>query len=369
MLIVLSIYALILYVVFGRFKWLPWNTTWKLATGAIGLIIALVVIGALNYLAPSGRVAIIGATIEITPNVSGTVVELNVEPNTQVQEGDLLFRIDPQPFEAEVARLEAALAEATAIADRLSTDLESADADIKNLEAQLLFGVRRRDDIMRLAERGATNEFQMQEAVSTIEQLEASLSSAEARKRGIEIRIAARVDGVDVSVVQAREALRRARWELAQTEVKAPSNGTVTAMTLRPGARVTVIQSALAFVPDETLAITGVFPQTGVHAFNPGDDVMVALRGVPGTSFNTTVMAVIPGSGEGVLPASGALPTIGQVLGSSSILVRLNLPEEYPRHATLLGMSGSATRITDEAGPVELLARVLFWVRMQANYL
>lgn len=67
--------------------------------------------------------------------------------------------------------------------------------------------------------------------------------------------------------------------------------------------------------------------------------------------------------------ATGSLPGIGDFLGASQFVVRLDLPEDIPEHAKRLGMSGSATMITDEAGAVEILARILFWLNMQLNYL
>ncbi len=67
--------------------------------------------------------------------------------------------------------------------------------------------------------------------------------------------------------------------------------------------------------------------------------------------------------------ATGSLPGIGDFLGASQFVMRLDLPDDIPEHAKRLGMSGSATMITDEAGAVEILARILFWLNMQLNYL
>lgn len=370
MLIVLSLYAIIIYLVFQRFNLLPWNGTWKSVVACVGLVIALVVIGALNYLTPSGRVTVQGVSIEITPNVSGTVTEVPIKANQRLAEGDVMFRIDPVPFEAEVSQLEAALVEAQTAADGLDAELESAEAEIARLHAQLEFGIQRRDDIVRLAERGATNEFQMQEAVSNIEQLEASLDAARARQRGVELRIASQVDGVNSKVVQAEQALAAARWNLEQTVVNAPSDGLVTALTLRPGQRITSLKSAVVFLPDEERAFTGVFSQNGSHAFEIGSEVMVAMQALPGTYFTTEIVAIVPGTAEGTLGgATGALPSLGEMLGGNQFATRLKVPDDLPPHAGRLGNSGSATLITEEAGPIEILARVLFWLQMQFNYL
>lgn len=369
MLIVLSLYAGVIYLVFGRFKLLPWNGFWKSVSGFVGLIIALVVIGALNYLTPSGRVTVQGAAIAITPNVSGTVVEVAVEANTPVRAGDLLFRVDPEPFEIEVARLRGALTESETAAQMLTTDLESAEAEIEGLQVQLAFGQQRRDDIVELADRGANSRFQLQEAVSTIDQLEASLRAANARKQGLELRIASQIDGVDVAVIQARQALRDAEWDLKQTEIRAPEDGVVTALTLKPGSRVSILNSAVAFVPYGNRALIGVFSQTSAHALEHGAPVYVAMQGMPGEYFETRIDGLIAGTGEGTLAPTGALPTIGQLMGASSAAVRLEIPADLPEHVTRLGSTGTAMRITDAAGPIEPLARILFWIQRYMNYL
>ncbi|AXI47115.1 hypothetical protein C1J03_14475 [Sulfitobacter sp. SK012] len=369
MVLILALYGGVIYLVFGRFKLLPWNTTWKSISATVGLLIALIVIGALNYLTPSGRVAVHGATIEITPNVTGSVVSVAIKANTPIKKGDLLFQIDPVPFEIEVGRLEAAVVEAKTAANMLLTDLEAVEAEIDGLTVQLTFGIERRDDIVELADRGVNSQFQLQEAVSTIGQLEAGLRSAKARKQGLELRIASQIGGVDSTVAQAQQMLETARWNLRQTDVFAIEDGTVTAMVLKPGARVTKFKSALAFVPYGDRSLTGVFAQSGAHAFVPGTEVMVAMRSDPGTFFTTTIQALIPGTGEGTLATTGALPTIGQLLGSSSVVVRLKIPNDLPEHVTLLGSSGSATLITPDAGPIEPLAKILFWIKRYTNYL
>jgi len=369
MLIILSIYAILLYFVFGKFKLLPWNSTWKTVAGFFGLIIALVVVGSLNYLAPSGRVTVQGATIEVTPNVAGTVVEVAAEASKPVKTGDLLFRIDPVPFQTEVARLEAALVEAQTVADMRKTDLAVVEAEIDGLMAQLEFGKQRRDDIVNLTDRGVNSQFQLQEAVSTIEQLNAGLRAARARKQGLELRIASMVDGVDTSVAQAQQMLDAARWKLEQTNVHAITDGLVTAVALKPGDRVTSFRSALAFVPDDGRVLTGIFNQSGAHAFEIGAEVHVAMRADPGSFFITTIDAIMPGTGEGTLSTTGNLPTIGQLLGSTAVVVRLILPDDVPDHVRTLGTNGSATLITPWAGPVKPIAKILFLIKRYTNYL
>lgn len=369
MLIVLGLYGFVVWLIFSKFRILPWNRAWKSMTYAIAFLIAVVVLGALNHLTPTGAVSVQGAMIEITPNVAGTVTSVEVKPNIPIKKGDVLFRIDDTTYSAEVARLEAAMVSAQTAEAQLKTDLEAAEADIARLAAQLEFGVQRRDDLVRLAERGASTEFQMQEAVSNIEQLEANLRGSRARKAGIETRIASQIDGVDAGVAEVEQMLVQARWNLDQTVVLAPSDGTVTALTLRPGNRVATLKSAMAFLAIQDRVMTVVFPQSSTHGVQLGDTVRVAMRTMPGSTFETIVLALPLGSGEGTVDARDRLPTLRELTGGSEFVAVLKIPTDLKEESIRLGSSGTALRITDGAGGIAVLAEILFWISKMLNYL
>lgn len=369
MLIILGLYALIVWLIFSKFKLLPWNAMFKTIVYTIALVVALVVIGALNHQTPTGAVSVQGPAVGITPNVAGTVTEIEIEANTLVHKGDVLFRIDDTTFKADVAQLEAALISAKTAEAQLKSDLETADADIERLSAQLEFGIQRRDDIVRLAESGASTGFQMQEAVSNIEQLEASLRGAQARKVGIETRIASTVDGVDSGVAEVEQMLISARWKLDQTVVLSPGEGFISALTLRPGNRVTTLKSAMSFFPVKDRVMSVIFPQTSTHGIKVGDTVRVALRTLPGVSIETTVKALPVGTTEGAIEFYDRLPTLRQLMGGSDFVAILDIPSDLPEETIRLGTSGTALRITDDAGGIKVLAEVLFWINKMMNYL
>lgn len=368
MLIILALYFGLVWLIFSKLKLLPWNGFFKGVVYSCALIIALVVIGALNHTTPSGPVSVQGAVINIAPNVSGPVTEVTVEPNQPVAEGDVLFRIDDTTQAAEVARLEASLASAQAAADQLITDLQAAEADIDSLEAQLVFGIQRRDDIIRLSERGVSTEFQLQEAVSTIEQLEAGLRAATARKASLERRIAAQVDGVDVGIVEVEKALSQAQWALDQTIVRAPADGVVTALSLRPGNRVTTIQGAVNFVTPADRLLIATLPQSSLPNVSVGDTIRVALGTMPGMEFEATIRS-IPPTGEGSLDLRTGLPNLRELAGSSQYIVTMDVPDGVDDITAKLGASGTALVITEEAGAIAALAEILFWVSKMLNYL
>ena len=369
MLIVLGLYFGIAWLVFSKFKLLPWNGVSKTFVYGIAVVIALVVIGALNHTTPSGAVSVQGSVINIAPNVSGPVTEVSVTANQPVAKGDVLFRIDDTTAAAEVARLEALLVSAQSSADQLQNDLEAANADIDSLESQLAFGIQRRDDIVELANRGASAEFQLQEAVSTIEQLQSGLRAAKARKAGLERRIAAQVDGVDVEVAEVSQSLAQARWSLDQTVVRAPMDGVVTGLTLRAGNRVSPLNGAVNFaVPDDRTLIAS-FPQSSLGNVSVGDEVRVALGTLPGQEFKATIKSIPPGTSEGALDTRTGLPTLRELAGASSYIVTMDIPDEIESEKIRLGSSGTALIITEQAGAIAALAEILFWIAKMLNYL
>lgn len=369
MLIVLALYFGLIWFVFSKLKLFPWNGVSKTFVGLGALVIALVVVGALNRSTPSGTVSVQGAVISVTPNVAGTVTELLVEPNQPIKAGDVLFRLDDTKQVAEVARLEASLTAAKASADQLLNDRDAAQAEIESLEAQLTFGVQRRDDIIRLADRGASAEFQLQEAVSTIEQLEANLRAATARKSSLERRISAQIDGVDVGIVETQNLLKQARWELEQTEVKAPADGQVTGLTLRVGNRVSPLQGALNFVVPEDRKLIATLPQSSLQTVSAGDEIRIALRTLPGQEFTAIIGDIPMVTDEGTVDTRSGLASLNELTGSSDYIVIAEVPEIDEKQWIKFGASGTALVITDDAGAIAVLAEILFWVSKMTNYL
>lgn len=369
MLIVLALYFGLAWLVFSKLKLLPWNVISKTVIYGGGVVLALVVIGALNHTTPTGTASVQGAVINIAPNVAGPVVEVAVKANQSVKAGDVLFRIDDTEQTAEVARLEASLASAQAEADQLGHDLEAAEADIASLDAQLTFGVARRDDIIRLADRGASSEFRLEEAVSAIEQLEAGLRAAKARKAGLERRIAAQVDGVDVGIVEVENLLKQARWTLEQTVVRAPADGIVTGLSLRPGNRVSTLQGAVNFLVPGDRELIATLPLSSLQNVHVGDSIRIALRSAPGQEFETTIRDIPPATSEGALDLRTGLPSVRELAGSGEYTVIAQIPDDLNADVTKLGASGTALVITEEAGAISVLAEILFWITKKLNYL
>src|SRR6185295_17968706 len=95
--ILLGIYSFFVWLVFFKFKWLPWNTTSQVTVAIIPIVGLTVMILTLNVVAPSsGDVRVYKYTVPIVSQVRGRVVEVAVEEgNRLVKKGEVLFRIDP----------------------------------------------------------------------------------------------------------------------------------------------------------------------------------------------------------------------------------------------------------------------------------
>src|ERR1700757_1834011 len=100
-LILLIIYSVIVWLLFFKFTLLPWNFTSQGIVATIPVIMLTVLILVMNIVAPSSSdVRAQNYIIPVVPRVTGQVTEVPIEPNRPIRRGDVLFKIDPVPFEA-----------------------------------------------------------------------------------------------------------------------------------------------------------------------------------------------------------------------------------------------------------------------------
>src|SRR5580704_17969665 len=102
MVIVALLYIFLAWLVFFQFKLLPWNWPWRIVALILGVAVVAVFVALLNTWTPSGRIAVIGRVVEVTPNVAGQVTEIDVQPNVLVNAGTILFQIERAPYEYKV---------------------------------------------------------------------------------------------------------------------------------------------------------------------------------------------------------------------------------------------------------------------------
>ena len=109
--ILLGIYAGIVWLVFIKLKLLPWTTPWKVGVAIFPVVMIALLFLLLNIFAPTTTdVRVVNYIVPVVSQVRGRVIEVPVENNRPVKKGDVLFRIDPTPYQNEVHSLEAQLA-------------------------------------------------------------------------------------------------------------------------------------------------------------------------------------------------------------------------------------------------------------------
>ena len=138
--IILITYLALAWLVFSKFKLVKWGWLSGTVTVLIGAFIIAVFMAMFNYLTPSGSFVIVSRVVEVTPNVSGQVTAIPVQPNVPVKAGAVLFQIERAPYEYKVDQLQAALAEARQKVEQLKSNVDLAGADAEAIASQ--FGLR-----------------------------------------------------------------------------------------------------------------------------------------------------------------------------------------------------------------------------------
>jgi multidrug resistance efflux pump len=368
LLIIALLYICAAWLVF-HFKLLPWNWPSRIVTVLLGCSILAIFVALLNTLTPSGRIAVIGRVVEVTPNVAGTVTSISVEPNVFVKAGTILFQIDPAPYETKVKQLRASVAEARQKVEQLKAQVELAVADVKGLSSQLDYTEKRRDDVEKLARTSATSQFTFQDAIAKADLLTAQLQGARAREINSRLALGSEIDGENTTVAQLNAQLENAQWELEQTTIRAAGDGYVSTLALAVGARAVPLRGALSFILADEIVIVGVFDQNGFKSIKRGAPVKLVFANRPGEVYYSAITDVVRGIGQGQVGVSGTLARAETVGTSTTYPASIDLPKDIDPDMLRLGMVGTATVFSDKAGPIGLLATILLWVKAYAAYL
>ncbi len=258
--LLLGIYAFFVWLIFFKFKWLPWNATSQVIVITLPIIGITALILTLNVVAPSSAdVRVLKYVINVVPQVRGRVIEVPVEPNRLVKKGDVLFKIDPTPYQIQVRTLEAALENARGNAQKTREDLDAAIAKTRSIGANLSLATMRVGQNAELVEEGAGDRFSLESAQSDVKRLEADLASSQANEAAIRARLDAKVGDDQAEVAQVRAQLAQAQWELDQTTLYAPADGYAINVQIRPG------------------TMTAAFPVTPVMTFVEAEYQVIAL--------------------------------------------------------------------------------------------
>lgn len=398
--LLLAIYFSFVWLIFFKFKWLPWNIITQVISFTIPIIGMAVLILLLNIFAPStADVRVIKYVVQIVPQVKGRVIEVPVEGNHHYKKGDVLFRIDPTPYLNEVQVLEAKLSaeearlndarsklvEAFAGGRELAEQLKGAAGNVDKIKAKINLAKRRVEQNQELVSYGAGDKFSLEQAESTIKELQAELSTFQALENQILQKLSARQGGelASIKAARAQEAVAKgqveaakaqlagAQWELNQTTIYAPANGYVINLQLRPGAMTTAfpISPAMSFVEDQYRVIA-LFHQNELHQVEPGNEAEISLATLPGKIIKAEVESIVWAQGQGQLPVTGSIPQTGlQPALPGRFAVNLKVMENQSELFLAAGAIGDGAIYTNRLGAIHLVRKVIVRVGAYLNFI
>jgi RND family efflux transporter MFP subunit len=304
----LNIYLALLFLLVWL-KIVPFNLFWKCSPFVVLLLLLVGLFVPMGWGAPTGTAIVIRQSVPIVPNVAGEVVDVPVQPNTPLKTGDLLFRIDPTPFQAQV------------------------DA----LTAQLKFEKLRLSQMNQLQSTGTGRSFDVEERQASVDQLQGQVNGAQ--------------------------------YNLDQTVVRAPADGYVTNLALRKGARVASLplSPVMAFIDTSDTTVGVEVQQIDARYIRAGQDAEVTFKFIPGHVYTGKVVAVLQAIATGQVQASGLAAT-PKAIESAPFGVRIALDDADVARRLPAGSTGQAAIYTDHVKASHLIRQVLLRQIAILNY-
>jgi multidrug resistance efflux pump len=385
--ILLAIYSFFVWLIFIKLKWLPWNTQTQVTVAIIPIVGMAVLILLLNIFAPSSSdVRVFKYTVPIVSQVRGRVIEVPVEEgNRLVKKGEVLFKLDPEPYQLAVNQLEAQLATAGASQKELEESLkgargtvEQAAARMREVDARLELARTRVAQNRELVKTGAGSKFDLEQAEANLKDLEGQAQAARASRvqavageGQIRQKLGGKVNGEFAQVAQIRAQLENARWELEQTVTVSPCDCHVINLQLRPGAFVAGMPfNAVMTLVEAEGQVVALFNQNELHQIQPGDEAEVTLKTRPGSVVKAKVDSIIWAQGQGQLPQSGTLPMTG-VLNAppGRFAVKFDIDPKDKELLVAAGAAGDAAIYTQRLHAIHIIRKVILRVGSYVNYL
>jgi multidrug resistance efflux pump len=372
--LILGIYAFFVWLVFIKFKWLPWNIYSQVAVVVIALFGLTVMILTLNVVAPSSNdVRVINYAIEVVPRVTGRVIEVPIEGNRLIKKGTPILKIDPEPFKLKVNELSATLVSTEASAKQLQQDLSAAQNNTQAALAQLNLARTRLKQSQDLSSKGAGAHYDVDFYESEVKRLQPTYDAARAAETKVQTQLNAIVNGEQSSVATTRAQLEQAKWELEQTVIYAPADGYAINLQVREGsyAAALPLRPVMTFVEVEHQVIA-FYAQNELSNVEPGNEVEIALPTLPGKIIKGEVDSIVWATGQGQFQAYGILPNSPSETEHAppaqkyAVRVKITDPNQY---FLAMGARGDGAIYTNHVAMIHLVRKVIIRVTSLTNYL
>jgi membrane fusion protein, multidrug efflux system len=306
----------------------------RLRTLALVGVPALVVLGALIVWLQGGRYAstenaFVKADIaQIASEVAGRIVDVKVRDHAVVAAGDVLVRLDPEPYRLALAKAEAEIDTARASVEQLKVSLRETRADAKETENRLTYLELQAKRQRELSGRGVSSAQRVEQADSDEQQARDRLSMLQTRIARVEAALGGAPEQPADTFAAVREklALRdRAALDLSYTEIKAPRPGVVLNFRLQPGEQVKAQTPLFSLVADRRPWVEANFKETDLTHVNVGQKATVVLDMHPDVTWEAEVESISPATGAefAILPPQNASGNWVKVVQRLPVKLRL----------------------------------------------
>ena len=374
MIVFLTLIYVAALVLLIKLKVIRLTLWWKISPVVWMLLLFIVLFIPMQWGAPSGNVTQYQFVVEIVPNVSGTIIEVPIEGNQPLKKSDVLFKIDPRPYQYRVDQVKAGLAEAQQAVPQLKAAWKGAVAATAKAKAQRDLAKVESDMAKKTRgiDAGAISKLKMAQERQKLRATDAALDQAQSNEIKAKLAYESEIGGVNTKVAQLQAQLKEAQYDLDQTTVVAPANGYTTGVTLEPGQRVGTVRggSVLNYVVNDHTKLVAWINQINIRHVKPGQPAEVALQLYPGKTLKGKVDSIVLMSQTGQLEPSGEVPEqpIGpQPPGQYVVILKIEDKADLP-FGIPGGAIGTAAIYTESARATQVIRKVM--VRMQSwmNY-
>ena len=280
--------------------------------------------------------------VNIAPQVGGRVVEVLVRENQAVKKGDVLFRIDPEPLEINVAKAQASLDSVHSLLGAARAGFRSAQATVSSAQEALRVNEAQYKRMQELRQRGLVAQKDLDDAANNLANARgtrdsdvAALSKAEGLLGGLPSTPDEQLAGYKMAQV----ALAQAKLDLEHATVRAPMDGTIGKTNLQTGDFLGVGQAAMPLVATEHLWVDANYKETELTNVLVNQPATVEVDTYPGKKWKAHVSSISPASGAefSVLPPQNATGNWVKIV--QRIPVRVSIDDQNAGPILRAGMS------------------------------
>jgi membrane fusion protein (multidrug efflux system) len=244
--------------------------------------------------------------VSVSAQVNGPIVQVFVKDGAQVKKGEVLFRIDPQPYQVALEQAQAQYAAAQLQTSQLRTQAAGTGADIVGEQANLAIKKNALARQQALLKQGFTTRADYEDALNEVKTAEQKVADAQARAANAHAALA---PGEQPQIAQARAAVDKAKLDLERTTVRAPMDGVVeNADNLQIGQMAVQGLGMLSLVHSRTAWVEANFKEKDVGRMVPGQRAEIKVDAYPGEKFKAHIQSIGAGTGSefSLLPAQNA---------------------------------------------------------------